>query len=74
MALTLLRKGFDWRIISLIVGQGAADLFKQMAKAHGSEAIWLTQTGVVCTPNQMEQTRNLPYEDWRGQVLKALHA
>lgn len=82
--LVVLRKGDDWKLpnqdrasqpipISTMEGPSfrrATDQFSELAKAHGSAAIWLSETGYLVTEDPNEAARKFPYEEWRDQALK----
>lgn len=82
--LEILRNGDDWKLpiqdrsahhrpISTEESSSsrrATDRFNQLAREHGSAAIWLPETGYLITEDPAEAAKDFPYEQWRDLTLK----
>lgn len=68
MSNIVLRHGGEWRRSTH--NYRIVSRFHDLAREHGSQAIWEPLAGILVTMAQEEKELDFPYEDWLHQAIQ----
>lgn len=71
----IMRQGPAWNIGALSTADQhlIVEEFHRLARLHGSQAIWIAETGEVVSNDPSEAAKALPYEEWALAAYRHIH-